>query len=68
MTSATSKETVKLPWVCPQHPSAQIRHTWDQTHYVMNGYPAGNGISGNHRYECAECGTQLADPLHRDAA
>lgn len=51
-----------LPWTCPQHPEAQIRHSWDQTHYVMNGYPAGQGVRSNHRYECSECGTELAKP------
>lgn len=49
-----------LPWTCPQHPAAQIRHSWDQKHYVMNGYPAGSGFSSNHKYECAECGLELA--------
>ena len=50
---------VILPWVCPEHPNAQIRHSWDQTHYVMNGYPVGTGIRSNQRYECAECGREL---------
>lgn len=49
-----------LPWVCPQHPQAQIRRSWDQTHYVMNGYPAGTGTKSNFKYECAECGLELS--------
>jgi len=53
-------QSEKLPWICPQHPKAQIRHLWDQSHYVMNGYPAGLGIQSNHRHECAECGLELA--------
>ena len=49
-----------LPWVCPDHPQAMIRHSWNRSHYVMNGYPAGTSIDSNHRYECADCGRQLA--------
>lgn len=49
-----------LPWVCPEHPKAQIRHSWDRTQYVMNGYPAGQALDMNHRYECAVCGRELA--------
>ncbi len=52
----------ELPWICPQHPKAQVRHLWDQNHYVLNGYPAGTGWKSGHRYECAECGLQLAPP------
>lgn len=61
--SETNKldELQHLPWRCPDHPDAMIRHSWDQTHYVLNGYPAGEGMRSNHRYECAECGRQLAD-------
>lgn len=50
----------ELPYICPEHPDAQIKHTWDQTHYVMNGYPAGEGISSKHQYWCAKCGRELA--------
>ena len=53
--------TAQLPWTCPKHPQAQIRHSWNETQYVMNGYPAGQPIRGGHRYECAECGIELAD-------
>lgn len=55
-------ETKSLPWICPQHPKAQIRHLWDRSQYVMNGYTAGRGIDTNHRYECADCGLELASP------
>ena len=32
-------ETKQLPWVCPDHPDAQIRHEWDRTQssHVLNG-------------------------------
>ena len=47
------------PYICPNHPKAQIRHEWDQTHYILNGYPAGQGIRGNHQYFCSICGLEL---------
>lgn len=59
------------PWLCPDHPDAQIRRSWDQTQYVMNGYPAGVPLRRNFRYECAECGRELASEavsnLHQTA-
>jgi len=51
----------ELPYVCPEHSRAQIRHSWDETHCVLNGLPAGMGIKGNHKYECAVCGRELAE-------
>lgn len=59
MNTQTKKD---LPWVCPDHPKAQIRHTWDRTQYYLNQYPAGTPMDSAHRYECAECGRQLATP------
>jgi hypothetical protein len=56
----TRREVAELPWLCPDHPAAQIRHEWDQSHYVMNGYPAGEGVKSDHQYFCAECGRKLA--------
>ena len=50
----------KLPWVCPEHPRAQIRHEWDETHFVMGGLPVGTGTKAGHKYYCAECGRELA--------
>ena len=55
-----AKEPSALPYVCPEHPQAQIRHSWDQTHCVLNGYPAGTGWKSKHKYECTECGRELA--------
>jgi hypothetical protein len=57
-------ENNELPYICPEHPHAKVRHTWDQTHYVMSGYPAGTGTKSNHRYECAECGRELQPPAN----
>ena len=48
-----------LPWRCPRHPNAYVQHSWDEKHYVMNGYPVGLGSKSNHRFECAECGLEL---------
>jgi len=50
----------ELPWLCPDHPEANVRHLWDQSYCVLNGYPAGTGIQSNHRYECAVCCRELA--------
>lgn len=55
--------TVCKPYVCPEHPAAQIRHSWDETQYIMNGYPAGRAIKINHTYQCAECGRELRSEL-----
>lgn len=52
-------EIESLPWKCPKHPNAQIRHSWDEKRYVMNQYPVGQRIKCNHKYECAECGLEL---------
>jgi len=38
---------------------APVRRTWDQNHYVLNGYPAGHGWKSNVRYECSACGKEL---------
>lgn len=52
----------KLPWQCPDHPESEIKQTWDRTRYVFNGYPSGVGIDSNYKYECNECGRELAAP------
>lgn len=60
----TTDEVKALPWICPDHPEAQIRYSWDRTYYVFSdGYPRGGGVKTNHKYECAECGRKLAAPL-----
>lgn len=56
-------DTDNLPYICEAHPHAQIRKSWDETHYVMNGYPVGTGIKSNYKYECAECGRELRAEL-----
>lgn len=48
----------KLPSVCKDHPKAEIRHSYDQTQMVSNGYP----VESNHTYECAVCGKRLCSP------
>lgn len=57
----------QLPWVCPEHPEAQIRHSWDRTRTEVNWGPyrprhTVSETESNHRYECAECGRELAPP------
>ena len=56
-----------LPYICPEHPRAQVRHTWDRTQFVYgDGYPRGSGIDSNHQYECAICRRALAPPKKGD--
>jgi hypothetical protein len=50
----------KLPYICPEHPNANILHTWEEVHSFIGGYPAGSGYTKNHKYECQECGRQLS--------
>lgn len=51
-----------LPYVCPEHPAAQVRHEWNRTRATVRltgaswEYDEPNG----HRYYCAECGRELA--------
>ena len=56
-----------IPYICPDHPEAKIRHEWDQNHYVMNGYPAGTGWRTNHKYFCDECGRELCSEMDKEA-
>ena len=56
-----------LPWICEDHPDAQIRHTWDRTRSEANWGPYRprvtiSEVDTNHRYECAVCGRELAPP------
>ena len=54
-------EEKKLPWRCPDHPQAQIKKSWDRTFFVYgDGYPRGSGLDSNFKYECSECGRELA--------
>lgn len=56
-------ERMTLPWQCPEHPDAQIRHEWDETTLVRkDGWPLGptRVPTSHHNYYCAECGRELA--------
>jgi hypothetical protein len=50
-----------FPYICPDHPAAQIRHEWTEKQYVMNGYPTGTSLRSQHQYYCNECGRELAE-------
>ena len=53
-----------LPYICDEHPGAQIRHEWNRTQYVQGGgYPMGKPIDTEHQYFCNECGKELAPPM-----
>lgn len=51
-----------LPWTCPDHPDAQIRHEWDKT--TRTALLTGASISwkeaGSDQYFCNVCGRELA--------
>ena len=51
----------RLPWMCPDHPGAQIRRerTFEQYHMNM-GMTSTEPLCIGRRYFCAECGTELA--------
>ena len=55
---------MKLLWTCPDHPIAEIRHTWDRTpnFFKPNPWTGTEHLDRNHRYECSECGRELAAP------
>lgn len=52
----------ELPWRCPEHPDAKIRHEYDVEKICWNGLPGGEGIPRNHHYFCDECGRELLAP------
>ena len=62
----TKRKTTGLPWRCPDHPDAQILHSWDNNYTVWgDGYPRG-GHTSNHKYECNECHIELAAPKQEE--
>lgn len=57
-----STDSVTRPWICPSHPDAQILHTYDDDHYILNGEMVRAGIPNtkrNHKYQCSVCGMEL---------
>jgi hypothetical protein len=51
----------ELPYVCPEHPGAKIRHEWNQTQYTRReGWPMGEPIKSDHHYFCNICNRELA--------
>jgi len=44
---------------CKEHPNAPVKHFWDEGHFILNGYPTGEGIKSNHKFECSECRKEL---------
>ena len=53
-----------LPWICKEHPEAQIRHEWDRTRtrFHLTGAEIAHDEPDSHRYYCNECGKELAPP------
>ena len=55
-----------LPWTCPEHPYAEVRHTWTRTrHEVSYGANRPRVVlsedDSGHRYECSTCGRALTE-------
>ena len=48
-----------LPYICPEHPKGQVKHTWDSDIYE-NGRRLKKPKTHNHIYSCASCGRRLA--------
>lgn len=57
---------MKLPYVCPEHPKGQVKHTWDSDIYDY-GKRLTKPKEHNHRYECNVCGRQLAATLEESS-
>lgn len=54
-----------LPWVCPEHPEAQIRHEYTRTRSEVNWGPNRprhlmSQTDSEHVFRCHACGRQLA--------
>lgn len=57
---------MRLPYVCPEHPKGQVRHTWDSDIYDY-GKRLKKPKEHNHNYECASCGRKLAATLEESS-
>ena len=57
---------MKLPYVCPEHPKGQVKHTWDSDIYDC-GQRLTKAKEHNHRYECNICGRHLASTLEESS-
>lgn len=51
-----------LPWRCPEHPDAQVRHEWNRTRETVRLTGAHWEYDHGHQYFCAACGRELAAP------
>ncbi|MCG3134238.1 MAG: hypothetical protein HMLKMBBP_01530 [Planctomycetes bacterium] len=58
----TDEQKKELPYICPDHPSAQIRHEWNRTRATaqLTGASWEYDEPGSHQYFCNECGRELA--------
>lgn len=53
------EENKTLPYICPEHPEAKIKHEWNHNTYVWGGIPRGAGFDSDHQYFCVECKREL---------
>lgn len=53
-------EQETLPYICPDHPAAQVRREWNRTRTHIRLTGATNEFDWGHQYFCNECGRELA--------
>lgn len=58
----------ELPYVCPEHPEAQIRHEWNRTRTTIRLTGAVNEYDHDHQYFCNVCGRELSAEPERSEA
>jgi len=63
MDTCLALDCITKPTACPQHPTADIRHSWDETKMQVRLTGACFVVEKkNHRFECAVCGHELQAP------
>ena len=55
-----------LPYICPEHPKGQVKHTWDEDLYAY-GKKLKKPKIHNHEYRCVDCGRKLAATLEESS-
>lgn len=52
----------ELPWICPDHPTAQVRHEWNRTRCTahLTGASWEYNEPGSDQYFCEQCNRELA--------
>jgi hypothetical protein len=59
------KMNKRLPYVCTEHPDGEIRYSYTTEQYILNGYPAGDELKTDEKWECVICGRELSEEQRR---